>query len=292
VVTDLLDAEVVVGETASSRHTLTPDASAVCAGTVLHARERPERHRFERPVTMIWIDPDRPDDLFGRHPLWSARRPAPVRFDPSDYGIAGSDGSLAMQARSDLGPVVGEAPVGAVRMLTQPRSYGWLFNPLTLYFVWGRDETAQPVGVVAEVTNTPWKERHRYPIAFDGRLENSFDKVMHVSPFLDREMRYDLRVAADGDRLRIAVDVVDTSEDAGDQDGPLLRTFLDLVRQPATARVLSKTMLRQPFPTHRVSAAIHVEAARLWAKGVPFVAHPRRGARAPVAQTTDDRSRR
>jgi DUF1365 family protein len=290
VVTDLLDPAAASPAASSQRKPLIPELAAVCSGTVRHERARPAAHRFERPVTMVWIDPDRPDDLFGRHPLWSAHRRAPVRFDRSDYGAPGDERSLALQARHDLAPLVGDTRVGAVRMLTQPRSFGWLFNPLTLYFVWGRDATSDPVGVVAEVSNTPWKERHRYPVALDASLETSFEKVMHVSPFLGLGMRYDLRIAAKEDRLQIAVDVVERRADSDTSDVPILRTFLDLGREPATTRVLSRAMLRQPVPTHRVSAAIHVEAAKLWAKGVPFVAHPRRVASRPDRAVADHRS--
>jgi len=290
-VTDLLGTTTASSDAASQRRTLTPELAAVCSGTVQHERARPTAHRFEHPVTMVWIDPDRPDDLFGRHALWSAHRRAPVRFDRSDYGAPLDDRSLALQARRDLAPLVRDAPVGPVRMLTQPRSYGWLFNPLTLYFVWGRDATSDPVGVVAEVSNTPWKERHRYPVALDGSLESSFEKVMHVSPFLGLGMRYDLRIAAKQDRLQIAVDIVEGGAESDASDVPILRTFLDLGREPGTTRVLSRAMLRQPFPTHRVSVAIHLEAAKLWAKGVPFVAHPRRAASRPDPAAPDHRSR-
>lgn len=285
--TDLLGPTTASPDVTSQRRPLTPELAAVCSGTVQHQRTRPVAHRFERPVTMVWIDPDRPDDLFGRHALWSAHRRSPVRFDRSDYGAPLNDRSLALQARRDLAPVVGDAPVGPVRMLTQPRSYGWLFNPLTLYFVWGRDATSDPVGVVAEVSNTPWNERHRYPVALDASLASSFEKVMHVSPFLGLGMRYDLRILVDADRLQIAVDVAENRSDCDESDEPILRTLLDLGRQPATTRLLSKVMLRHSFPTHRVSAAIHVEAAKLWAKGVPFVRHTRRTATTPESLTTD-----
>ena len=271
-----------------AREPLTPGPAAVCPGTVLHSRQRPVEHRFERAVTMVWLDPDRPDDLFGRHPLWSARRRAPVRFRSRDYGSETSTRSLADQARRDLKPVVGDAPAGPVRMLTQPRSYGWLFNPLTLYFVWGRDSTVDPVGVVAEVTNTPWKERHRYPVPLDAGLHAGFEKLLHVSPFLGLGMRYQLAVRAEADHLRIDVDVLETGPDVASDAPPVLRTLLDLQRQAPTAGVLSKVMLRRPFPTHRVSGAIHLEAAKLWRKGVPYVPRPRR-VRAPTVPEPADR---
>jgi DUF1365 family protein len=75
-------------------------------------------------------------------------------------------------------------------MLSQVRRWGWLFNPITFFFVWDRPSNTlpaaqNPVGAVLEVTNTPWKERARYPLvleASDDCLIAEFDKAMHVSP--------------------------------------------------------------------------------------------------------------
>ena len=220
---------------------------------------------------MVWIDPDAPDELFGAHPLWSARRPAPARFRESDYGD-GSARTLGDQVRDHLSGTLGSRPAGPIRMLTQPRMWGWLFNPITLYVAWD-DAEADPVGAVAEVTNTPWKERHHYSFglsAHQGRLRAGFDKRLHVSPFLDETQRYDLRIDATGGQMNMDLDVIEP-------DGTLvIATHLALDLNPAERPILSSVLLRHPLSTHRVSLAIHTHAARLWAKGVPFVAHPRR----------------
>lgn len=157
-------------------------------------------------------------------------------------------------------------------MLTQVRRWGWLFNPITIFLVWD-DEVGQPVGAVLEVTNTPWKERHRYPLVLevDGTdLRSTFDKTLHVSPFLGMDYRYQLRVADLDDRIAVDIDVID-------KDGtPALHTALRTGREPATHENLAASLRSTPLPTHRVSAGIHVQAARLWRKGVPFVSHPKR----------------
>ena len=254
-----------------------PGPAALCEGTVLHRRDAPSAHRFTAPVSLVWFDPDDPASLCGLHPAWSHRHPAPVRYRRRDYGTR-PVGSLAEAAREDLGGAIGDAPRGPVRMLSQLRRWGWLFNPITFFFVWDAapdDEGSgrAPVGVVLEVTNTPWKERTRYPLPFTrngSRLVAEFDKQMHVSPFLGLDHVYRLSIE---DRDEEVVADIDVREPDG---RVVLHTALRTGRDPATRDRLGRSLRSQPFPTHRVSAGIHAQAARLWAKRVPYVPHPNR----------------
>lgn len=246
--------------------------AAVCSGEVMHRRLRPAAHEFTYPVSYVWVDPDDPDALCDAHPLWSASRPAPARFRRSDYGMRPT-GPLTDDVRRALAPVLGHAPTGAVRMLTQIRRWGWLFNPITVFVVWDEDPD-RPAGAILEVTNTPWKERHRYPIALaapdaDGWLTTQVDKELHVSPFLDEDFRYDVRLRGLGDDVELELDVIPAGEHR-----PILKTALRLRRRTATRAALGATLRSNVLPTHRVSAGIHLQALQLWRKGVAFVTHP------------------
>lgn len=260
-------------------------------GEVWHRRSRPEAHEFSYRVNQIWIDPDRPEELFDRHPLWSHQRPSPVRFRSTDYG-SGDDQPIGPSIRDSLEEPLGRRPGGPIRMLTQPRTWGWLFNPITLYLVWdeanpnshdpnGHDPPGQsgPVAAVLEVTNTPWKERLAYPVALvaeNDRYTAEFRKRLHVSPFLDEDYLYRLSISGEGGggNLLVGIDV-----QRPDQDGetpPVVETRLRLKLAVPTTKAMTAALYRNPLPTHRVSLGIHLQAARLLRKRVPFVSHPKR----------------
>lgn len=288
---------------------LLPGGSALCPGTVIHSRRAPAEHRFTYPVSLLWIDPDDPGELFDRHPAWSPNHPAPVRFRRRDY-LDGGTGPIGDVVRELTAAPLGYKPDGPVRMLTQPRMWGWLFNPITIYLLWaGVDEP--PVAAVLEVTNTPWKERTTYPVALEPTTGDGgrpgfgarFKKSLHVSPFLDEDHAYRLFVGeqrrrSGPPRLRVDLDVEPLcieplciqpphiqpqciqppDSNGGDVKAttttPVLTTRLVVDRVQPTRRAMTTSLLTNPFPTHRVSLGIHRQALALWRKRVPFVAHP------------------
>lgn len=249
---------------------MTPGPPALCDGSVVHRREETAEHQFTYPISHVWLDPDRPHELCRLHPAWSDRRPAPARFRRRDYGTDPTR-SLGDQARADAAEAIGRPIDGEVRMLTQLRRWGWLFNPITVFLVWDVDGPDAPVAAVLEVTNTPWKERHRYPLGLrrDGSwLRADFGKELHVSPFLGMDLRHRIRCEAPGDRMDVTV-----VNDGPDADGFAAR--LALRRREMESREMAAVLLRHPMLTHRVSVSIHRQALALWRKRIPFRRHPR-----------------
>lgn len=263
---------------------LVPGEAGLAVGRVIHRRNRPVTHRFASDLTQIWIDPDRPGDLFDHHRLWSRRRPAPVRFRRRDY-LDGGDGPLGRAVREALEPALGREPVGPLRMLTQPRVWGWLFNPLTLHLAWD-DPGHDPVAALLEVTNTPWKERHLYPVALttDGPHRVArFAKRLHVSPFLDEAHVYELRLRGrDGGRMiDMTLDVhppvcPPADPPSGRPSVPVLETRLVTRLVGPAGPAMTAVARPDRLPTHRVSLGIHRQALALWRKRVQFVPHPAR----------------
>lgn len=254
-----------------------------------HRRLAPRRHEFRYRLFMMYFDLDELDRVFERRWLWSTRRWAPARLRREDY-LPGREGSLADAARDLVEAAGGARPKGPVRLLTHPRYLGYGFNPVSFYYLWDAagDELA---AVIAEVHNTPWNEVHHYVLsreltpadAADGADRNAeryhHAKRFHVSPFMAMEQSYDWRFTPPGESLLVHMENV--------RDGESERFFdatLRLERREISGPALARVLLRYPWMTAKVSAAIYFEAARLWLKRTPFHPHPaRRAGRAAEA---------
>ncbi|MEV7603235.1 DUF1365 domain-containing protein [Kitasatospora sp. NPDC089797] len=226
-----------------------------------HVRTAPRRRTFRHRGYLWLVDPDRPPAL--PRPL----RPL-ARFLPRDHGLGRPGAELTIRQELDRylaghGVRLGD---GQVLMLTQARSLGYVFNPLTVY--WCRDGAGRPLCTVAEVHNT-YGDRHRYllfPDA-DGRAETPKD--FPVSPFFPVDGRYRMVLPEPHGRLRLTVHL----------DRPGGRAFTATVRgtgRPAGPAALLRTALAHPFATWAVSLHIRYRGIRLWLGGLPV--HPRPGA--------------
>ncbi|CAB4932235.1 unannotated protein [freshwater metagenome] len=239
---------------------------AIYRGLLEHRRLTPVEHAFALPVQMTLVDLDALPGAFDGLPLWSARRPAPVWLRRADYADGGS-APLAGVIRDLVRERTGATPEGPVRMLTNLRTLGYVFNPITVYLC-GVAGDAHEV-VVLEVTNTPWGERHWYVLSGAQARAAQFSKALHVSPFL--EMAGDYRFALEGpdEHLRMTLELLRAGI-------PVFQARLTLRRRTLTPRLAVRSLLERPFMTYRVTAEIHRQAFALWRKRVPFVPHPGR----------------
>ncbi len=225
---------------------------ALYSCTIAHVRTAPRRYRLRHRTYMWLIDPDHPPQL--PRPLRSL-----ARFDPRDHftgdGLpsirAGLDAFLAGHGvRLDGGRVV---------MLAHARVFGYVFNPLTLYWCYGPD--GEPRCVVAEVHNT-YGGRHCYLLHPDASDTVRAEKKLYVSPFFPVDGGYRMRLPPPGPQLALTVHL--------DREGA--RAFTATVRgtrrEASTARLL-RLALRHPWSTLAVSAAIRVHGIRLYLRGLP-----------------------
>jgi DUF1365 family protein len=246
--------------------------SAIYEGRVWHVRRKPVGHRLDYPLYMPLLDLAELPSALDRHPLWSARRAAPVRFRASDFlraedGRGPSDSTeLAAAARALVRQRTGAEPTGPVRLLASPRFFGVGFNPVSFFFLHGEDD-GRPEAVIAEVTNTPWGERHSYVAARegDGPITARFGKAMHVSPFNGMDQTYELRVGDPGDSLAISI--------ANEEDGERVHVAgLNLKRRPLSRPAMSRALWAYPPATIAALVRIYAHGVRLRLKGVPH--HP------------------
>lgn len=248
--------------------------SALYAGFVRHRRlAAPCPGSFRLGVGLCYLDLDELDDVFRGRLLWSVGRRNLLWMRRADYH---GDPRIPLDeaVRALVRRRTGRALAGPVRVLTQLRGLGYLFNPVSFYFCHEGD-AREPSAVVAEITNTPWRERHAYVLLREeaearGRsLRWSFAKGFHVSPFQPLEQGYEWSLLPPGERLVVHMRNRADGRVAFDATLALRRRELDAL---ALARALPRHAL-QPLAVH---ARIYLEAGRLALRRAPFHVHPKK----------------
>ena len=213
----------------TGRSLATPFRSALYVGTVNHARCGAPTHSFRYRVTMPLLFLDEIDEVCASLPFWSSEHRAPVEFRRSDFIAASPHGTAAPLQSAVVDAVVQSgrsAPTGPITLLANLRSFGWQFNPIALYFCYDAAGSAVET-LVAEVTNTPWKQRHRYVV--NGPGEHCFDKQMHVSPFMTMNYAYRFSYNQPCETINVAMSNYRDNE-------ANFRATLNLNRTPLTPR--------------------------------------------------------
>jgi DUF1365 family protein len=254
--------------------------SALYTGRLSHRRRRPLTHVFDYPVCYVWLDLAELDTVFKGRWLWSTRRPALAWLRRADY-LGDPAVALDTAVRDRVEAETGRRPDGPVRLLTQLRTWGHCFNPVSFYYCHDREDRTIET-VVAEITNTPWGERHAYVLPASsgtrdaGRVRFRFGKQFHVSPFMPMDQEYDWMFAEPGRTLEVRM----INRRAGAR---VFDAVLRLERREITSTSLAWALASQPLAAVNVLRRIYWQAFRLWLKRVPFHAHP---ARRPEERTT------
>jgi len=246
--------------------------SALYSGWIQHRRFGPGRNTFRYRLFMSYLDLAELPRLFERRWFWSVRRPAPAWFRRADF-LGPGDVPLDTAVRDLIRARTGTAPRGPIRLLTHLRFFGHNFNPVSFYYVFDESDTRVET-IVAEVTNTPWKERHAYVLPVTDAARNSgrafrfgFDKQFHVSPFMPMDMRYEWCFGVPGKGLHVHME--NWRDGAAQFDATL-----NLRRQEMTAGSLARALIQFPLITVQVVTLIHWQALKLLWKRTPFHTHP------------------
>lgn len=256
--------------------------SAVYVGHIRHRRRSPA-HTFTFPLFMVYLDLAELDAVFSLTRLWGRSRLCPARFRREDYLTRRGLG-LDESVRACIEEQLGFHPTGPIRMLTHLRYFGFIFNPVTFYYCF--DEADRIVAIVAEITNTPWRERHVYALdvsaASRGRADAQFlrwrfDKAFHVSPFLPMDMENDWAFTPPSAKLVVHMNLRDSRRDRAFDATLVMR------RREMTPGLLRGVLLRYPLMTVQVIAKIHFEALKLWLKRATVFSHPGRRPADPAA---------
>ena len=246
--------------------------SAIYTGHVAHVR--PGKHRLHYSVFMLALDLDELPALNRRLKLFSHNRFNLLSVFDRDHGDR-RDEPVRPRIEKRLRAAGIDWDGGRITLLTMPRLFNYVFNPLSVYFCYRRN--GELAALAHEVSNT-FGERHFYiiPPAFaaDGRISQSCAKQFFVSPFLEMDLRYEFSVTPPGETCGVAM-IVRRGEDIA-----LTASFAG-ARGALTDANLVLAWVRNPLMTLKVIAGIHWEALRMWSKGIPYLGRPKvdRGAR-------------
>jgi DUF1365 family protein len=219
---------------------------------------------------MVYLDLSELGTVFRGRWLWSTARPAVARFSRRDH-VGDPRVPLDQTIRDLVEERSGTRPAGPVRLLTHLRYFGYCFNPVSFYYCF--DEADNRVqAIVAEVSNTPWGERHCYVLPCadgqDGRhLRFARSKEFHVSPFMPMDIDYDWRFTPPGEQLAVHMQNMRRGDKVFD-------ATLTLERREISSASLAWTLARFPFMTAMVVAGIYWEALKLAIKRTPLYTHP------------------
>lgn len=260
--------------------------SAIYEGVVSHRRygnaeTNHVSHEFTQRLSLPLVFLDEVNLVTGLHPLWSIGRRNVAWMRRQDY-LGDPDVSLEVAVRDEAERALGWRPGGPIAVLGHFRTWGKVSNPLCLFYCYesagGRVEA-----IVAQVTNTPWGERHAYVIDTKS-LSARMAKAMHVSPLMGMEQEYVFAWSEPGATLCFQV---------GNRVGGtrVHDASLKLDRRPIDRRELSRLLWRRGLDNYFVTLGIYVRALGLWFRGAKFHSHPeappRRSETSKVGVTSD-----
>ena len=234
-------------------------------GETRHRRFAPRPHEFRYRLFQLLLDIDRLEEAFAGLTMI---RPGPwglLSFDPRDHGDRRS-ADLRPWVEQTLAQAGITASAANIRLLCFPRVMGFVFNPLSMFFVHDADDRLE--AVIYEVNNT-FGQTHAYAIPATGgpRETQIASKALYVSPFYRVEGEYRFEVAAPSGTFDLRIIKL--------RDGrPDFFATQTAERQVMTDRRLLALFLSLPLMTLKVALAIHWEALLLWIKGAPFGARP------------------
>ena len=224
--------------------------------TIMHDRQSPKRYRFAHKIFMFYLDLDEISSISSTSFLFGYNRHRIYEFRGQDHIMNGFS-SIKENIRAYLKTRGVEQKVHRIQLLTNVRTFGYIFNPVSFYFCF--DQSGQPVCVVSEIGNTFGELKYFY-LGPEKKNTGAFNdrqvKYYYISPFTDLDNQLDLNIQVPDERLNITIDTLKNGEKFfwSSMTGP---------RKPMRSATLWWYTLKYPLVTLKVIFLIHWHAAVL-----------------------------
>ena len=236
--------------------------SSIYNGTVIHKIFKTKIHFFKYKVFSLLIDLSELDILDKKINFFSYNKFNLISFFDKDHGER--DGSsLIKWVKKNLRDNQINSENIRIKLLCYPRILGYVFNPLSVFYVYNNDEKL--ISILYEVKNT-FGEQHTYIFKVENNnlLQHNCVKKFHVSPFIEMDCNYFFRILKPAEKISVIIDQYQSNE-------KILYASQDGKRTNLTSSELMKSYLKHPLMTFKIISAIHFEAFKLWAKGIKFI---------------------
>jgi len=246
---------------------MTHFASGIYQGMVYHKRFKPKVHNLDYRVFSFLLDLDELPVLDQELKLFSHNRNNVLSFWDKDHG-SGDGTDLRSYVETILQTANIDIRNGSIHLLCYPRVFGYVFNPLSVYYCY--DPHGSLCAIIYEVSNT-FGQRHSYVMTdkqgSDNTVTHSCDKEFYVSPFMEMQCRYTFSMSLPQDTIGVHIKQTDA-------EGTLLTASFQGAHCEITDASLAKLMFKYPLMTLKVMCGIHWEALKLWRKGLKLVPRP------------------
>jgi len=237
--------------------------SSIYNGTVIHKRFKPKIHFFKYKVFSILLDISEIHSLDQSLKIFSYNKFNIISFYDLDHGPR--DGtSVKDWVIKNLKNNKIETDNIKIELLCYPRIFGYVFNPLSVFFIYNK--YSELISVLYEVKNT-FDEQHTYVFKTkknENLIQHTCKKKFHVSPFIEMDCTYFFRILKPSNKISVIIDQYD-------KEGKILYASQDGTRVELNNKNLIKSYLKHPLMTFKIILAIHFEAFKLWAKGIKFI---------------------
>ena len=238
--------------------------SAICTGRVTHERFRPTQHAFEYDIAMMWLNLDEVNHLAHSVKGFSNTGKAAFEFRRSDYlGAPDLPLKQAVIARMNELSAHEQRLSGDVFLLGQARHFGLYFSPVNFYFLRSHTDN-RFTHMLAEVSNTPWNERHHYLV--DLATQENTPKAFHVSPFNPVDMVYKWHIQQPAETFSVGLSCY--------KENKHFTALMHLKQKPLNSITVRNVIKSIPNMTLRTVIGIYWQAVKLWIKRTPVYSHP------------------